>query len=180
MAELDTNFSFKVKSKTGKTVELLVGSVLTISPVDYDLVSAEIQFLVDAIEVSKFILQEDGNVFMEERPDPILDVSATSTEETVKDLIKWTDAINKFPGLPLQPQSKFVVETEQDISNADTVKGKFTLLGVLLFDATWDKSDEEIDFGLRVEDTVTWANFNRYVTVVKNFVFEEIPEARKA
>jgi len=178
MAVLDTEYTFKLKGKTGADPILIAGSDLSVSPDDYDLVSAEIHFFVDTVEVSKFIFQEDNLVFMEERAAPISGVSLSSTQETVKDLNKWVGVVNTFTKLPLKPQSNFISEVEQELTTNDQIKHKFTSLGILLFDAIWHKTESELDFGSRVEAIVLWADFSRYVDEVNRLLFKEIPLAQ--
>lgn len=176
MAELKTIFKDELIGITGKTPNLISER----TPENFVLKSTTIQFFLDEVFVSQFVLQEDHNVFMEARPDPVTGASKISTENTVKDLNIWVQFVNKFvPSLSLFPQSKFIEEIEKDVVPND-IKYKFTLSSDLLLDATWHKDTDLLDFGPRVQVIASWANFVNYIDALNKLMFVEIPNALKS
>lgn len=174
MADLKTKFKIDIVGLTGKTPDLILGII----PENFVLRSTTIQFFLDEVFISQFILQEDYDVFMEARPTPVVGASKISTEDTVKDLNKWIEFINKFVNLPLFPQSKFIEEIEKDVI-PDEIKYKFTLGSDLLLDAAWHKDTDLLDFGSRVEAIVSLGDFVNYVDALNKLMFVEIPNALK-
>lgn len=174
MAELETKFKIDIVGLTGKVPDLILG----INPDNFILKSTTIQFFLDEVFISEFILREDYKVFMEARPTPVIGASKPSTEDTIKDINRWVEFINKFVDLPLFPQSKFIEELEKDII-PDEIKYKFTLDSDLLLDATWNKNTDLLDFGSRVEVIADWEGFVNYVDALNKLMFIEIPNALK-
>jgi len=174
MAELETRFKIDISGVSGKTPDL----ILEINPDNFILKSTTIQFFLDEVFISEFILQEDYKVFMEARPTPVVGASKISTENTVNDLNRWVEFINKFVSLPLFPQSKFIEELEKDVT-PDEIKYKFTLGSDLLLDATWHKDTDLLDFGSRVEVIADWGDFVNYIDALNKLMFVEIPTALK-
>ncbi len=173
MAVLNTNFLWSIvgKNETGEIPDIIIGNVIKFNKNSFDIRSATIQFLVDSVKVSEFILQVDRNVFFEERLTPIVGASNQSFKDTVNDLNKWVAVIDGFLQLPKAPQANFKKEIEKD---DDEVTAKFILKAgnILLFDAKWDRDSDTLDFGSRVEAVVPWADFLNYIDVVNKFVGE--------
>jgi len=173
MATLATKFVWDIegKAETGGIPEIITAGEIHFKPNDYTLNSTSIIFKVDGAEVSRFNLLEDYSIFFEERPLPISDVSNVSFQDTVTDLNIWVDAIQGFLNLPMSPQANFKVEIEKD---DDEITSKFTLKAgdILLLDAKWKKEDDTLSFGARVEATIPWPDFLRYIGAVNKFVKE--------
>jgi len=173
MATLETNFLWDIigKEETGKIPDIISGRFLKFSSTNFVIRSTTIQFLVDSVKVSEFILKEDYRIFFEERLSEIPNASNESFQDTVKDLNKWVSVIDGFLQLPKAPQANFKEETEKD---DDEVTSKFILKAgdVELFDAKWKRENDAIDFGPREEATIPWPDFLNYVDVVNKFVTE--------
>lgn len=173
MASLETNFLWDIigKDETGQIPDIISGRFLKFGITNFIIRSTTIQFLIDSVKVSEFILQSDNKIFFEERLTPIIGASNESFKNTVKDLNKWVSVIDGFLQLPKAPQANFKEETEK---NDDEVISKFTLKAgnILLLDAKWNKDDDTLDFGARVEAIIPWPDFLNYIDVINKFVVE--------
>ena len=171
MAILETKFLWDIqgKSLTGGIPEIIAAASIRFRASDFTLNSTTIEFLVDSVKVSEFILQSDYQVFMEARPSSIFGVPSSSFKNGANDLNKWVAVIDGFLGLPKAPQANFKGEIEKD---DDEVTSKFTLKvgDIMLFDAKWNKDEDTLDFGSREAATVPWADFLNYIDAIDKFV----------
>ena len=90
MSVLETNFLWEIigKDETGQIPDIISGRFLKFGITNFIIRSTTIQFLIDSVKVSEFILQSDYKIFFEERLTPIVGASNESFKNTVKDLNK--------------------------------------------------------------------------------------------
>ena len=133
MAELSTEFDLHWKCDTGKVPIIPQGIKKDVCTI----LETTIKFLLDGKQVSEFVLQQDYNVFLEERLSSVNNVSLISTENTVKDLNSWASFINVFLSFSLFGGEESNTEIEREDNR---LIYKFSLnSGILLLDGTWDK-----------------------------------------